>query len=156
LVRGSIKLSDDLSDLIALKGRERGGLRIYVDGGLDLHGYWIDGLCKTKETPDGTTSNESEYLSILLAVKDLAPQVEVLILSDSKLVVNQLNKVWETNNDQLRRLQYYIREIIFKKRLVVSYEWVPRSDNKMGIELEGMKRVRDRRTAGQDGQGASG
>lgn len=60
---------------------------------------------------------------------------EIEILSDSQLVVNQLNRNWHIKKDELRELFDKIQEMIKNKNLKVTFTWIPRDKNNAGKYL---------------------
>lgn len=82
----------------------------------------------------GVTNNQAEYLAIYNALKSTSTE-NVEILSDSKLVVNQLNRKWHIKDDRLRELFDRIQELISSKKLNVKFVWVRRKDNPAGKYL---------------------
>jgi len=115
------------------------GISIYVDGSGGSnggYGYFV------KETGDSfyekkpkITNNQAEYLAIISALKKYVnSNEEIIIYSDSKNTVNQLNHEFAINNEQLRDLAREAWEIIakFSNLLIV---WVPRKENLAGKML---------------------
>ena len=64
------------------------------------------------------TNNEAEYLAVIHALKELIiyelTNYEILIHSDSMLVVEQLNGNWKINYEHLQTLNYMIKKLIEK------------------------------------------
>ena len=86
------------------------------------------------------TNNEMEYTAVWKAVQ-LATS-DTRIVTDSQLVVNQVNGTWAVNEGKFNRVVEEIRKFIKKKNLVL--EWVPRKENLAGIFLERVKKQRKR------------
>ena len=95
------------------------------------------------------TNNEAEYYALLKALALIAGRWaekttgkvasgvgEVLIRSDSKLVVNQVSGEWRVEDSKLIELSEKARDSI-KKLGSVRLEWVPREENHAGLWLEG-------------------
>jgi len=95
------------------------------------------------------TNNEAEYYALLKALalaadrwadkttgKVLGGVGEILIRSDSQLVVNQVNGAWRVEDSKLLELSEKARESILNLGNV-RLEWVPREDNYAGLWLEG-------------------
>ncbi len=61
---------------------------------------------------------------------------EILIRSDSQLVVNQVNGAWRVEDSKLLELSEKARESV-KNLGNVRLEWVPREENYAGLWLEG-------------------
>jgi len=95
------------------------------------------------------TNNEAEYYALLKALT-LAEERstdkttgkvrdgvgEILIRSDSQLVVNQVNGTWRVEDSKLLELSEKARESV-KNLRNVRLEWVPREENYAGLWLEG-------------------
>ena len=112
---------------------------IYVDGsGGSRSGYGFfvkeTGESFFEEKP-GITNNQAEYLAIISALKKYENyDDEVIIYSDSKNTVSQLNHDFAINNEQLRNLA---REAwsIMAKFSNLKIIWVPRAENLAGKML---------------------
>ena len=100
------------------------------------YGYLIDETGESHmEYDEGITNNEAEYLAIISALNGVTDKDNhIIILSDSQLVVNQLNHKYGINNQNLRRLasQVWVLEKKFDK---FELHWVRRSENKAGKML---------------------
>jgi len=68
-------------------------MEIYTDGGKDKYCFVIPdkNIVKTFKKK-GITNNEAEYLGVIEALKHVEQNSRVKILTDSKLVANQLHK----------------------------------------------------------------
>jgi ribonuclease HI len=87
------------------------------------------------EHHDGISNNEAEYLAIITALNYVVNKdSQIVILSDSQLVVNQLNHKYGINNENLRKLatQVWVLEKKFDK---FELQWLRRSENKAGKML---------------------
>ena len=81
------------------------------------------------------TNNQAEYLAIISALKKFVnDDNEIIIYSDSKNTVNQLNHEFAINNEKLRDLA---REswLIIGKFSNLSIVWIPRKENLAGKML---------------------
>ena len=81
------------------------------------------------------TNNQAEYLAIISALKKFVDtDDEIIIYSDSKNTVNQLNHEFAINNEKLRDLA---REswLIIGKFSNLSIVWIPRKENLAGKML---------------------
>lgn len=91
-----------------------------------------DGTHDCGEFPE-QTNNRVEYqavlygLSYLLTANKIFETVEVR--TDSKLVVQQLNDLWNCANDDLRKLRNQILSLIRDFKCEVIFKWVPRAEN---------------------------
>lgn len=79
---------------------------------------------------DDCTNNEAEYRALIECCRKINElKIErVEILSDSQLVVNQVNGEWVINHEHLRRLCLEARHLL---RIVISWNlsWIPREEN---------------------------
>jgi len=83
----------------------------------------------------GITNNEAEYLAVIEAIKHVEPGSRVKILTDSKLVANQLRMEWHIKEKRLRLLFEEALSLIKEKKIDFKIEWIPRSRNKAGKVL---------------------
>ncbi len=115
-------------------------LTIYVDGSggpSSGYGYFI------KETNDSfyekkpdLTNNQAEYHAIISALKEYSGSKDnVIIYSDSKIVVNQLNHEFAINNDTLRRLAQEAWAIMNTYSSSITIKWIRRNENLAGKML---------------------
>jgi ribonuclease HI len=115
------------------------GTIIYVDGSGGTksgYGFFVKetGESFFEEKP-GITNNQAEYLAIISALQKYAnSDDEIIIYSDSKNTVNQLNHEFAINNEQLRILA---REawLLMAKFSNLKIKWVPRNENLAGKML---------------------
>jgi len=115
------------------------GINIYVDGSGGTksgYGFFVKetGESFFEEKP-GITNNQAEYLAIISALQKYANSDDVIIIySDSKNTVNQLNHEFAINNEQLR---IFAREawILMAKFSNLKIKWVPRNENLAGKML---------------------
>jgi|TARA_B110000014_G_scaffold106678_1_gene73193 ribonuclease HI len=112
---------------------------IYVDGSggpKSGYGFFVKetGESFFEEEP-GITNNQAEYLAIISALKKYdSSDDEIIIYSDSKNTVNQLNHEFAINNEQLRNLARDAWSIMAKfSNLKII--WVPRAKNLAGKML---------------------
>ena len=114
-------------------------ISIYVDGsGGDNSGYGF----YVKETGESfyekkpnITNNQAEYLAIIAALKFVKSKDDkVVIYSDSKNTIAQLNHENAINNDQLRNLAREAWELIAKVSKI-KLTWIPRKENLAGKML---------------------
>ena len=114
-------------------------ISVYVDGaGGKKSGYGFF----VKETGEsfyeeklGITNNQAEFHAIITALKKFQDSSdEIIIFSDSKNTVNQLNHEFAINNEQLRT---FAREAwaLMAKFSNLKIKWVPRSENLAGKML---------------------
>ena len=115
------------------------GISVYVDGSGGAnsgYGYFVKetGESFYEKKPD-LTNNQAEYMAIISALnKYVDSDEEIIIYSDSKNTVNQLNHEFAINNEALRNLAREAWEIIGKFSNL-SIVWVPRKENLAGKML---------------------
>jgi|SRR3972149_5212066 len=81
----------------------------------------------------GHTNNIAEYYAVIHALKELRiyKQEDIVIYSDSKLVVCQINENWNIISKPLKYLNNVVYTIL--KRIVFKslvFKWIPRELNK--------------------------
>ena len=111
----------------------------YVDGSGGSNGGFGFFVKETVESfyekkPE-ITNNQAEYMGIISALKKfVGTDNEIIIYSDSKNTVNQLNHEFAINNEKLRDLA---REswLIIGKFSKLSLVWIPRKENLAGKML---------------------
>jgi ribonuclease HI len=114
-------------------------ISIFVDGSGGPNGGYGFFVKETGESfyekkPE-ITNNQAEYMAIISALKKFADSDnEIIIYSDSKNTVNQLNHEFAINNEKLRDLA---REswVIIGKFSNLSIVWIPRKENLAGKML---------------------
>ena len=112
---------------------------VYVDGSggpNSGYGYFVKetGESFYEKKPE-LTNNQAEYLAIISALnKFVNSKDEIIIFSDSKNTVNQLNHEFAINNEQLRN---FARDAwgIIGKFSNLSIVWIPRKENLAGKML---------------------
>jgi ribonuclease HI len=114
-------------------------LHVYVDGSGSPHckyGYLIDETGESHmEYHEGVSNNEAEYLAIITALNNnIEKDNFIVVLSDSQLVVNQINHKYGINSEKLRRLASQVW-VLEKKYAKFELTWIPRSENKAGKML---------------------
>ncbi len=103
------------------------------------------------------TNNEAEYHALLRLLYLLSTSRAggtygriprdagtLRILSDSKLLVNQVNGEWRVEEERLSKLREEARSLI-NKLGSITLEWVPRDKNYAGLWLEGKWTARQTR-----------
>lgn len=114
-------------------------LSIYVDGsgGLDSgFGFFV------KETGESfykkesnITNNQAEYMAILAVLKKFTDfKDEIIIYSDSKNTVSQLNHEYAINSPELRTLAMEAWNLMGKYSNL-KIKWIPRKENLAGKML---------------------
>ena len=114
-------------------------ISVYVDGSGGSNGGFGFFVKETGESfyekKSEITNNQAEYLAIISALKKFVDtDDEIIIYSDSKNTVNQLNHEFAINNEKLRDLA---REswLIIGKFSNLSIVWIPRKENLAGKML---------------------
>lgn len=114
-------------------------LSIYVDGSGGPNsgfGFFVKetGESFYKKEPN-ITNNQAEYMAIISALKKFSGTTdEIIIYSDSKNTVSQLNHEFAINNDQLRILARETWDLMAKfPNLKIN--WIPRNQNLAGKML---------------------
>ena len=114
-------------------------LSIFVDGSGGPNsgfGFFVKetGESFYKKEPN-ITNNQAEYMAIISALKKFSGTAdEIVIYSDSKNTVSQLNHEFAINNDQLRTLARETWDLIAKfPNLKIN--WIPRNQNLAGKML---------------------
>ncbi|MCV0399612.1 MAG: reverse transcriptase-like protein [Nitrosarchaeum sp.] len=114
-------------------------INIYVDGSGGSNGGYGFFVKETGESfyekkPD-ITNNQAEYMAIISALKKFAgSENEIVLLSDSKNTVSQLNHEFAINNEKLRELAREAWALIGKiSNITIS--WIPRKENLAGKML---------------------
>lgn len=79
--------------------------------------------------------NEAEYYGVILALSKLQKNSKAVIQTDSQLVVGQLKDDWKINHEHLRECVDYIRSIIRRKQLDITFEWIRREINRADEKL---------------------
>ncbi len=107
-------------------------LRIYTDGS-GKTGKYIYVVEDTNEVEifqkKGITNNVAEYLAVIEALKAF-PKEDIEVISDSQLIVNQLQMKYAIKDDDLRKLAEEVWNL--SKGRTVSFVNVPREKNKAG------------------------
>ena len=114
-------------------------INIYVDGaGGENSGYGFfvkeTGESFYEQKPN-ITNNQAEYLAIIAALKKFVDSdQEIIIFSDSKNTISQLNHEFAINNEQLRLLAQEAWQLIGKFSNL-KLTWIPRKENLAGKML---------------------
>ena len=114
-------------------------LNIFVDGSGGTNsgfGYFVKETGESfYEKKSGITNNQAEYMAIISVLKKFSGITgEVVIYSDSKNTVSQLNHEYAINNDQLRSLARETWDLMAKlSNLKIT--WIPRNQNLAGKML---------------------
>jgi ribonuclease HI len=114
-------------------------ISVYVDGSggpNSGYGFFVKETGESfYEKKPNLTNNQAEYIAIISALNKYAnSNDEIIIYSDSKNTVNQLNHEFAINNEQLRKLAQESWSLIgkFSNLTIV---WIPRKENLAGKML---------------------
>ncbi len=114
-------------------------ISVYVDGSggeNSGYGYFVKETGESfYEKKPNITNNQAEYMAMISALKKFVnSNDEIIIFSDSKNTISQLNHEFAINNEQLRILAQEAWNIIGKfSNLTLT--WVPRKENLAGKML---------------------
>jgi len=118
-------------------------MRIYCDSSVKEACLVVEGQePKIVSYPEAVTVNVGEYRAVLLALEEANYQhlVKATILTDSLLVVNQVNGVWRCKKKHLLPYRDKVRDILLHMSFVparkYSLNWIPREENLAGKVLE--------------------
>lgn len=121
-------------------------MKIYVDGGthknricvVDQHNNFE--IVKTRK--GDPTNNELEYLALLYALSYIHTNKvyarQIIIMTDSKLMANQMNDKWRITNDKLERLNGKCKKLLLSN---IRIKWISRKKNRAGFILDKMKHM---------------
>ena len=114
-------------------------INIYVDGSggeNSGYGYFVKETGESSyEKKPNLTNNQAEYLAIINVLKKFVnSDDEIIIFSDSKNTISQLNHEFAINNEQLRVLAQEAW-LIMGKFSNLTLTWIPRKENLAGKML---------------------
>jgi len=131
---------------------------VYIDGackgnpgpGKSLAVFEVEngGIFSRDKNFEDTTNNRAEYEALILALEeilielhflweaDIDKTLDIVIYTDSQLIVGHLTKGWKVNknNDLVSRAKRLVDEIRVNNKLDIKY--IQREYNKAGIILE--------------------
>ena len=113
-------------------------IKIHVDGsGGDNPGYtWVCNQTGEERfvSMPAHTNNETEYFAILSALEHFGARHDKLVIcSDSKLAVSQINGTFKIKEERMRLLR---RAVLRIKKPGHTIQWIPREQNIAGHRLE--------------------
>lgn len=105
-------------------------MKVYVDANPNMVAYVTEGRKVMFTSPLDTphTNNEAEYEAVIAAIRNNDGDLE--ILSDSQLVVKQLNFEYSIKSDSLRRFATTVHDLC--KGRNITFTWTPRGKNPAG------------------------
>ena len=113
-------------------------MNIWVDGSTTRVCLYIEGQePEVIMLPKKVTTNQGEYWAAICALVEACSQgvEDVIILSDSELLVRQMQAQYKTKNSELQRLRAVILDLGMNFNSV-RFEWIPREKNPAGLRLE--------------------
>lgn len=91
------------------------------------------------------TNNVAEYQAVIAAldwlegyIKQSPSRITVTFYLDSLLVVSQIKGLWKVKNPQLSQLLYIIQEKVQELHIRITYQHIPREQNKKADKLVNM------------------
>lgn len=94
--------------------------------------------CKENEPSYSNTNVVAEYLGLLNGIKQYIKESgkgPILIMGDSRTVIDQMNDKIEIDKPHLEALYQESKEILNKHNIDYELIWIPRYDNKIADEL---------------------
>ena len=121
-------------------------MRIYVDGGTHKSRICVvdqsNNLENVKTRKVNPTNNEFEYIALLYALSYIHTAKiharQIIILTDSKLMANQMNDKWRITNEKLAKLNGKCKRMMLPN---IRIKWISRKRNKAGFILDKMKQM---------------
>jgi len=128
-------------------------LQIYTDGGSKGNpgpasigvAYFLNGakIDTYREDIGHATNNEAEYTALVRALEIVQSRKvhkvhkvdKIQVLSDSRLMVNQVNGMWKIKEARLREFVFKIRALEVEIGLPISYKDIPREQNTVADDL---------------------
>lgn len=83
------------------------------------------------------TNNEAEYTASFLWISRCIElwANHINLYADSDLVIKQLSWQWKIKKEELRVINNQIKELILKNNIKVTFNWIPREQNKEADRL---------------------
>ncbi|SHN26534.1 reverse transcriptase-like protein [Gracilibacillus kekensis] len=143
----------ELQNLIAEIETEPHDIKVYFDGGYDLHSKEAGLGCLVYYSQNGSTfrirknalieeiesNNEAEYAALHLAIKELkelgVQYMPVHFLGDSKVVIHQLSGEWPCLEETLSNWADRIEKELNQLGITPKYETISRKDNRKADHL---------------------
>jgi len=95
-----------------------------------------------QKSKEDRTNNIAEYMGLATLIQFLSMQNEIkdiLIVGDSKLVINQVQGLWKCKSSNLMHLHLYchatIKDLNEVEGFNIELKWVPREENKPADSL---------------------
>lgn len=113
-------------------------IKLYCDGGETKVCYQFEGYEPIIiSLPSKATNNTAEYLAV---TKGLEAAIrlhwkDLLVLSDSQLIVRQLSGEYKVKKKHLANLNARVKSLV-RQLDSVEFEWINREKNLAGIALE--------------------
>lgn len=122
--------------VVEADGGSRGNPGPHGYGAVVLDAVTGETLVEAAEYLGVVTNNVAEYRGLLAglhAAKELDPDARVHVRMDSKLVVEQMSGRWKIKHPDMKPLATEAARVFPPGR--VTYEWIPRADNKHADRL---------------------
>ena len=112
--------------------------------GYGFHTETEEGYGSAFRGGESATNNVAEYFAVLAALAWLLPQAkglgetEIVFVSDSQLVVNQLNGEWRVRHSNVKPVAaaaHIMIEQLNQLGIEVRAEWIPREENRRADKL---------------------
>ena len=121
-------------------------MRIYVDGGTHKSRICVvdqsNNFENVKTRKGNPTNNELEYLALLYALSYIHTAKiharQIIILTDSKLMANQMNDKWSITKEKMAKLNGKCKRMMLPN---IRIKWISRKRNKAGFILDKMKQM---------------
>lgn len=123
--------------IVEADGGSRGNPGLAGYGAVIIDAASGETLVETAECIGVATNNVAEYQGLLAGLKaarELDPAASVRVRMDSKLVVEQLSGRWKIKHPGLKLLALEAANV-FPAASQVTYEWIPREQNKHADRL---------------------
>lgn len=114
----------------------------YISGGIDtksgLHEKASTCILKNnqilvKEEIDNKTCNEAEFLTLIRTLAEIK-DIKTMIYSNSKFLVDSINKNWKLKAENLKPLRAKVKELMGNKD--VKIQWIPYFKNKAAQDTQ--------------------
>jgi ribonuclease HI len=142
-----------MGDELKYKHKVR-GLKVYVDANPKMVAYVVDGGPSSYRNLEAhVSSQQAEYIAVSFAISEIVEKYSeyknkyvadgrkgreeigaILVLSDNKTMVEQLNRNYHINSEKIRELAQQVWGQV--QHMDVKFEWVPREENLAGKMLK--------------------
>ena len=119
------------------------GLSLPENPGIGTYGYTVTRNGRVLRTGHGfdgepVSNNHAEYAGVIAALESVAefPDEEIVVKSDSKMLVNQMSGDWKVSKKAFRSRDSssYVEKYLEAKQLALKFSrlrfvWIPREEN---------------------------